>query len=128
MSRRGRRMPVGLGEKRWWARRARAEADEVLRGEEWGRREAGWSREGAVGGVGEEGPGGLDWGVVLVGGDGDIGGGGAFAHFFIGAGLATGSLEEDVVVAAEVDEVFEEFDEAVGGVLVADGAGEEAIG
>jgi len=78
--------------------------------------------EGVAREVGGEGVGSGDLVAVLGEGNGAVAGGGAFAHFFVDAGFGVGGEDEEVVIAAEVEEVFEEFDEAGGGVFVADGA------
>ena len=72
---------------------------------------------GGAGLAGDEGEGGVELGVVPGEGDGAVAGGGAFAHFLVGAGFSVGGLQEDVVVAAEVEEVFDGFDGFAAAVL-----------
>lgn len=81
----------------------------------------------AGGFVGKEVPGGGDLGVIPGHRDGAVAGGGAFAHFLVGAGAAAGGELQGGVFAAEVEQVFEGVDESGGGGAVANGPGIEGV-
>lgn len=82
--------------------------------------------EAIVGLVGKDIGAHRDRGAVLGHGDGAIAGSRALAHFLVSAGEATRGLDEDVVVAAEIEGVFDDADQIGGGVFVFDWADEEA--